>query len=121
MTENPYENGMERAWKYASDKGHELGDWKPREEGQGFVATCDRCGGKITISGEPNRILVGGLDPYMSLDFCPGNNPELMKAIDDEWTSRLADVIGYLLSRRRERMLKDQAESNMSWTKRFAQ
>ena len=60
MTENPYTNVMERARREASDKGHELGEWKQRDARKGNVAICDRCGGKITVSGEPNRILMGG-------------------------------------------------------------
>ena len=59
MTKNPYENVMERARKNTTDKGHELGDWEAREDGQGFVAICDRCGGKLTVSGESKMFLVG--------------------------------------------------------------
>ena len=102
MTENPCTSVMERAWKEASDKGHELGDWEPREESQGFVATCDRCGGKLTVSGESKMVLVGS-DPFMGLDFCPGDNSELMKAIDEEMARRLAKCYALLIRKAQEK------------------
>lgn len=102
MTKNPYANVMERAWKKASDKGHELGAWKPREEGQGFVTTCDRCGGKLTVSGESKMVLVSS-DPFMGLDFCPGDNSELMKAIDKKMARRLAKCYALLIRKAQEK------------------
>ena len=102
MTENPYANVMERAWKEASDKGHELGDWKPREEGQGFVASCERCGGQLTVSGESKMFLVFS-DPFMGLDFCPGDNPDLMRAVDEELAQRLAKCYALLIRKAQEK------------------
>jgi len=58
-------------------KATSFGNWKARDEGLGFVATCDRCGGKLTVSGESKLFLVFS-DPFMGLDFCPGDNPDLM-------------------------------------------
>jgi len=102
MTDNPYANVIERAQTEATRKGHELGDWKPRENRQGYVAICEHCGGELTVSGTPSLFLVGA-DPYMSLDFCPGGDPELMKAIDEELTRRLAKCYALLLKKAQEK------------------
>ena len=104
--DNPYAKAMERVNKEASDQGHILGDWKPEEERARFLAVCDRCGGELTVSGKPKFIAIGA-DPYMSLDFCPGDDPELMKAIDEELSRRLAKCYALLIRKAQEKRARE--------------
>lgn len=112
MTDNPYSAAMERAQKEATKKGHDLGEWKAKEDGKGYRVVCNRCGGELTISGDKKLFLIGA-DPYMSLDFCPGDNPELMKAIDKEWSRQLAKCYAFLLRKATERRARERASRHL--------
>lgn len=94
--DSPYTGLMQKAWDKTSGKGHVLSEWKPLGE-RGYISVCSRCKGKLTILEDPKINLIGS-DPFMGLDFCPADDPELMERIFSEWCDMVARVYTLILS-----------------------
>ncbi len=101
MKENLIKTWSERAYQEAIEAGHTLGDWEQIEQNL-LVVVCSKCGGEITVNG-PDKSLSVRKDHFMSQEQCPGDDPELMAAIEERMGKALARVYALLLSTAKER------------------
>ncbi len=105
------------------NEGHDPGEWTWSEYLKSYKTTCHKCRGTVTIIGggergrgkKDGRIWLIGHDMFTSLDSCPGDDPELMKRLNDEWARRMAEVVRLLIQLGRENREKaDLADSSLT-------
>ncbi len=110
---------LDRETEKMTGKGHIMSGWILTDNLKYYTATCQKCHGVVYISNEDqwegprgNSIGIIGHDYLTSQEFCPADDPELMKRLDDDWSRRLGNVANILF----ELAMRKEAEIGSSET-----